>query len=298
MNKLFQVVLVLAYIAITTLSLLSALPLWGVYLSERLCLLLVIGWCAACFSAVCWASSLFLARCPVRYPIREEEDQLDRYFEDVRQRAGCAGSFRLLIEEDSGYNAYATGLRTIVISKVMLKDMSPEAIRGIFAHELGHLVSRDCAAAAAYQLANYLPHGAHYLFNAGKKILRKILGLSFSVLKAISIWLGMGLLVGVCYFVYSRHLLVPIVYTMGLAWAFSRMERIFLFLWNGISRYAEYKQDAYAHQLGYGSGLREVLCRLAQAGPQVVTLYVILMRGSHPVIYNRIRRLEKLEGLR
>jgi len=50
--------------------------------------------------------------------------------------------------------------------------------------------------------------------------------------------------------------------------------------------------------LGYGTALRQALLTLAVNEPQVVSLYEILMRGSHPVIYNRIRRLEELEGVR
>jgi Zn-dependent protease with chaperone function len=40
------------------------------------------------------------------------------------------------------------------------------------------------------------------------------------------------------------------------------------------------------------------LHKLIGKGPQRVNLYENLMTGTHPIIYNRIRRLEKLEGIK
>ena len=79
---------------------------------------------------------------------------------------------------------------------------------------------------------------------------------------------------------------------------FTMLDYLFGFLRLTISRFIEYKQDAFAHKLGYGSGLREALQKSTLGTPQTVNRYEILMTNNHPVIYNRIRRLEKLEGLR
>jgi Zn-dependent protease with chaperone function len=79
---------------------------------------------------------------------------------------------------------------------------------------------------------------------------------------------------------------------------FAVLNRIFRFLALMLSRLAEYRQDAFADSLGYGEGLRRALQKLAAAGEPAVNRYYIVFHSSHPVIYNRIRRLEKLSGRR
>jgi Zn-dependent protease with chaperone function len=105
------------------------------------------------------------------------------------------------------------------------------------------------------------------------------------------------LLIGVLFY-WNPHSVFPLLATFLFALACRQINRPFLFLWRIISRYREYRQDAYACRFGYGTGLRQALFKLTMNGPQVVSLYQILMRGDHPVIYNRIRRLEELEGIR
>jgi Zn-dependent protease with chaperone function len=65
------------------------------------------------------------------------------------------------------------------------------------------------------------------------------------------------------------------------------------------SRYTEYRQDAFAHQLGSGLELKQVLKKILDTSPpQRVDQYSTIIRTTHPIIHNRIRRLEKLSGLR
>ncbi len=100
------------------------------------------------------------------------------------------------------------------------------------------------------------------------------------------------------YLLDRKRLIVPILTVILLSWLFSKLSPVFRFFWLLISRYTEYKQDAYAWELGYGAELRAALYKLTLGDPQRVNGFMILMSSSHPVIYNRIRKLEKLEGLR
>ena len=70
-------------------------------------------------------------------------------------------------------------------------------------------------------------------------------------------------------------------------------------LWRWNSRLTEYRQDGFAQQLGYGDGLKDALLKIIRSlPPQEVNVFTVLARHQHPVIYNRIRRLEKLARLR
>jgi Zn-dependent protease with chaperone function len=59
-------------------------------------------------------------------------------------------------------------------------------------------------------------------------------------------------------------------------------------------RQREYRQDEFAHRLGYGHGLRDALVKLAKHREQQVNAWFNLLYGHAPVIYHRIRRLEQL----
>lgn len=297
MSKFFQILLVGVYVLLTSCSFLALLRLWGLPMSGHLMLACCAGWAAYCFSSVYFRPGILLARLHVRRPVKAEEDKLDGCFQEVLGHAGIVKTFQLLIEEEMGSNAFAVGLRTIVVSRGALDNMAPEELKGVLAHELGHLESKDCLIGAAFVAASSLPRMVTAIFEKVKPIfLRRERIAGFLVRVSIRFRL-LVVLTGVLVYC-DPHSVLPLLATSILVLAFRRINIPFLFLNRIISRYREYRQDRYACQLGYGTGLRQVLHKLTLNEPQSVSLYEILMRGDHPVIYNRIRRLEKLEGIR
>ncbi len=63
-------------------------------------------------------------------------------------------------------------------------------------------------------------------------------------------------------------------------------------------RQREYVQDAFAQSLGHGAALRSALLKLLADQPTEDVSKWSELRHTHPVIYERIRRLEMLEGWR
>jgi Zn-dependent protease with chaperone function len=178
-----------------------------------------------------------------------------------------------------------------------LDNMAPEELKGVLAHELGHLESKDCLISTAFVAASFLPRIVTGIYEKVKPIfLQREMSAGFLVRVRIRFRL-LVVLIGVLVYC-DLHLVLPLLATGVLVLAFRKINTPFLFLNRIISRYREYRQDKYACQLGYGTGLRQVLHKSTLNEPQPVSLYEILMRGDHPVIYNRIRRLEKLEGIR
>ena len=62
-----------------------------------------------------------------------------------------------------------------------------------------------------------------------------------------------------------------------------------------VSRYTEYKQDAYAQSLGYGRALRSAFLKLI--GEQIIlptSWWHVTFHSTHPITHDRIRRLDLL----
>lgn len=323
MSKYFQIGLVAIFVLLTALAILIILRSCALPVSGGVGLLFVTGWTFFCFSAAYFNAGIFLFfQFNTRKPILAEEERLEHCLEEVLRRAGigergggrrdCRGQafegrglvgwfglsenrFELLIEEESGFNAFAIGRNTIVLSRGIIGQMTDDELKGIIAHELGHLISKDCVVGGAFDMAGQLPK----IIKWGYGMIRRSLPvrLIFQVSR-ISLAAGIALLLFVLYLFYREGLLQPVIALILFVKLFGRLERIFRFLLLHVSRSTEYKQDEYAHRLGYGAALRQALHKLTLEAPQPVNRYFILMKSSHPVIYNRIRKLEELEGLR
>jgi len=293
MSKFFRVSLVAAYVGLTAFVPIQALKFWGHFLSPLAILGWFFGWSAYCLVGAQAQVELMLCRMQVRKPLKDEQCRMCGYFDHVLQLAGIARSFQLLILEEPGFNAFATGRRTIVLSRDLLEKMKTPQIEAILAHELGHHVSNDCLTTGVYFAAN-LP--AMYCIEISKLVWKKlcICRRHFKIKRRLLLFFVIiGLVI-----LGIAHMLLPVLETLALILAIKLVNRLFLFLWKIISRFTEYKQDAYAAQLGYSKALKEALVIFTQQEPQNFRRFETLMRGSHPLVYNRIRRLEELEGVR
>jgi heat shock protein HtpX len=243
------------------------------------------GWLLFCFLSVYFLGPVHLYfHGRLRQPVMEEEARLQDCFAEVLQRAGCVKKFRLCIAEVEGEEAFACNNNVIAISKAMLDRLTDEELKGVLAHELGHLMSRDTMVSWAFVTASDLPALVRRVFGILRPIIRRLLVLTLIML--------------VMLFLFKPMLLMPVIAMALFLLTFSLLDRLFRWLRLVLSRQCEYRQDAYAHRLGYGRGLRDALKKLAQYGREQVNAYFILMNGTRPVIYQRIRRLEKLEGMR
>lgn len=294
-SKHCQILLFLGYAVFSSGFVLNMLKIIGVPISQGQIAVLMAGWVLYCVGIGPWVSSHYLFRqSKVRKPVLAEEKLITSLFTEVQLRSRFRKPVRLGIIEDSGLAAFATGMRTIAISKGMLKNLSPEELKGIMAHELGHLESWDCILGAALTTASFIPIKIHRLFS-------RIANFLFRGCLLILLRIGMIviLFLAYAYLLYSHgYPSHPNSIFFIFLIVFPVFQRLTNFGWLLISRFREYRQDAFAHSLGYGEGLLEALHKVTLDGDMPVNQYQNLMKGSHPIIYNRIRRLEKLTGLR
>jgi Zn-dependent protease with chaperone function len=297
-SKLFSVLLVTLFVLFTSFMLIILLTLWGIAISNRLAAILTAAWVLYSFSSAYFQTWIWLSLMNVRKPMKDEENKLESHFSEILRRAGIVKNFRLMIEEAAFYNAYAIGLRTIVVSRALFEDFGSEELKGVLAHELGHLQSKDCLMASAFCSPGFLLQFIWSIYAKIKRVFIRVLVLSLAYHRFIYRPLRFALIGCVLYWIFTKHLLPPMIGTILIAWAYPRANRLFLYFWNMASRFTEYKQDKFAYALGYGAALRKALMKLTSNGPQAVSAYDTVMRGDHPVIFNRIRRLERLEGIR
>ena len=286
MSKYFSAGLVLLYVILTILCFLLVLVLSGVRISDVAGWLIVAGWVAFCFcSAYFFTGTYLFFGFRLRKPMVAEAEKLEPAFREVAERARLRKTVKLRIEESKEWNAFAVGTRTIAVSKRMLADLTEDELKGTLAHELGHLVSFDTIVIAAYVMAGRLPRMMGYVFRV--------------IMSAMSLSLSFGiaglLVLGVVF--YLLHLLQAVIAILLFVLLFALLNRIFRFFSLLLMRLTEYRQDAFAQQLGYGKGLRDTLEKITYKGEQYVNPYFIVFKSSHPMIYNRIRRLEKMEQL-
>jgi Zn-dependent protease with chaperone function len=288
MSRYFQAALVLLYVLLTIFAFEVVLAVSGWRLSVVLQWWMIVGWVAFCFgSAYVWAGVAMFVQSRYRKPVGAEAVRLSPAVSELLEKAESKRRVRVWIEESSELNAYATGFHTIVITRGLFEALSPEELRGVLAHELGHLLSGDTIVATAFLTAGLLPKAVFGFCRAGVFVLRSGLA-RVNFVAGCVVLLILGLMLN------RAHLLMGVAATLLFVFFFMVLNRVFRFFALMLGRLAEYRQDAFAFRLGYGDGLRKVLELLA-AGEEVgVSRYYIVMHSTHPVIFNRIRRLEKM----
>jgi Zn-dependent protease with chaperone function len=288
MSKYLQAALVLLYVLLTILAFEVVLAVSGCRLSVVVQWWLIVGWVGFCFGAAyVWAGLYTFLHSRYRKPLRGEEARLSPAMGELLEKAESKRRVRLWIDQSEELNAHATGYHTIAITRGLLEELSPVELRGVLAHELGHLLSGDTIVATAFLTAGLLPKAVFGACRMSAFVLR-------SALLRVNILAGVVILLVLGFWLDRVHLFKGVAAVLLFVGLFMVLNRVFKFIALFLGRLAEYRQDAFAFKLGYGEGLRSALGRLAATAEVPVSRYFIVMHSTHPVITRRIRRLEKM----
>jgi Zn-dependent protease with chaperone function len=276
MCKIIRIGLVALYILLICFSFLLMLAVSGVFISWWAAGIAMTAWTLTCWLSVYYLSPIYLFfQGHLRKPYMEEEAKLRGCLMEVEKSASCTKKIHLLIAEANDEKIFNVGNNTMAISAPLLKDLTEEELKGVMAHELGHLISRDTMVSWAFATASRLPGTLRR-----PRLLWKLL----IFLPAI-------------YFIV-QFFSTALMFMTGAAWMFLvssvLLDALFTWLHLLLLRQRDYRQDAFAHRLGYGRGLRDALKKLAATGEQKSNHWFILLHGRSPVIYHRIRRLDQL----
>ncbi len=214
---------------------------------------------------------------------QEDKDYLLPLFEEVYEEAknfspNINKDIKLYITDSMSVNAFAVGRKTVAVTRGAISAFTKDELKGVLAHELGHMANGDTKALLIKLVGNGF-------FSLIILVLRLIL----NIIHIIPTVLGRKNIIILTYgfIAFLAKVLFEIV--------------IFATIFFGDviialnSRYSEYLADEYAYLIGFGDDLKNALYLLSKISlPRKISLTERL-KSSHPYISARIERLENLQ---
>jgi len=222
-----------------------------------------------------WLIRLFESARPVL--TKREREYLMPIFDDVYEAVKAQnpkiGDVALYIQDTMTVNAYAIGKHTIAVTKGAIETFSESELKGILAHEFGHIVKGHTIAA----LLNTVGNGIFSMFIAILKIFMLGIDIAITMLERS----------GILRFIF-----------IVLRAVFELMLMTFLFMGQTIlsanSRQNEFEADRFAYENGYGSELKEALYLFQKMSMSEKMTIMQRLAASHPIFAWRINRIETL----
>ena len=189
---------------------------------------------------------------------------------------------KMFMSEDEEPNAFATGRKTVCITRGLLNYYNDEQIKGVLSHEFGHLAHKDTDTILVVSVGNL------------------IVTVIFTIIRVIAnivMWFGEFLTAifseswgGVIASIFIG--LARIIADFILVWLMRIWNQIGVWLCMHSSRKNEYRADQYAYQCGYAYQLCEVLDSFGtERSAQGV---FAALASSHPENADRINHLNDL----
>ena len=212
-----------------------------------------------------------------REPLRDEVDKLHWIFVSVCRTANKnAKEYRLYIADEPFPNAYALGRNNLAITRMLLKRFPEKEIKGVMAHELGHLHYGDTVNNRVFITVCLAGQVALIFFKCLAGISGALSKLPIPFINIIFIFISWLFSI----IIWAVQLLLMLPLSIGAMFG---------------SRKDEYRADRYAFEIGHGEGLYSFLYHiLDMQGNRSNGLLAILHR-THPQTGERIRKLEEME---
>lgn len=204
----------------------------------------------------------------------ETKMYLERLMRDICRRGRLELSdFRLYTAKADDYNAWAIGGNHITVTERLLNEFSEEEVKGILAHEVGHLQNG---------------HSRFGLLRYGMEWFSGIIVYVYSVvtlLLAFLRWIPvLGIFIGIVnFFILIQYYFLKIFLQIPL-WFFTQFG----------SRRNEYAADEYACGLGLGMELAVGLVHLEHIFRSGRRDWFSRLFDDHPDIPSRLERIRKI----
>jgi len=247
-------------------------------------------------TSIIYASSITLALSPVgevllgfsegcRLPrTSEEKNYLLPIFEEVYQNAKQVNpslnkNITLYIMDALYVNAFAIGRKTIAVTRGAIETFTAEELKGILAHELGHMTYGHTKAL----LLTYIGNIFFCIIVFVLRIIRFIAEFLTDIAARTNV---VGLVLRFITF-FSKILFNIYVFL------FVNAGQILL---SANSRTNELQADKFAHMVGYGQQLIEALYVIQKISINAQMTFADRLKASHPHTAYRIEQLEGLEN--
>lgn len=185
------------------------------------------------------------------------------------------------MENSMKLNACAIGRTVIGVTKGSVDMMTPDELKGLFAHELGHIISGTTKVALFCLTCNFYFSILYWLCMFIMTIINGIMHLS---LKGSTDRSGKRI-------DKPELIIIRIPFTI-IRWVLSLIPGIFNLFIMANSRNNEYIADSYAVSLGYGTHLASALKKLSRLETGESKGVFAHFKDSHPYTLERIARIE------
>lgn len=201
-----------------------------------------------------------------------EKERLLPLFKEVyskafRKNKNIGRKIKPYIIDTMEVNAYIIGRNTLVITRGALETFNDEEIKGIMAHEFGHLKNYDGQVTLLVKFCTTMFLWIFIAFSFVFSLLEKLFEKNF-----------IGDLFGIV-----RQVFQFVVKAVLLIWTL---------LISGGSRHTEYKADMYAKSIGYGEELKSALYQLYHMEISEKKGLTENLKRTHPILAYRIEKLE------
>lgn len=215
---------------------------------------------------------------------QDHMDYLYPLFAEVYEKArqldpSLATDIELYINNDAVPNAFATGRKTICVTKGLM-EMPPEQIKATLGHEFGHLSHKDTDLILVVTVGNMIVNA----IIMGVKIIIELIHILFLI---IAFFVGGEHSLLGTIFIEIYHLLV-ILFVNGLTWLWSKLGVLLVMK---SSRGNEYEADEFSVKLGYGEELCALLDNICGESPKGLFANLV---SSHPDTDDRIARIQAM----
>lgn len=208
---------------------------------------------------------------------KEEKEYLLPVFEEVYENAKekdqkLNNNIKLYIIDNMYVNAFAIGRKTIAVTKGAVQTFSQDELKGVIAHEFGHLSNGDTKALLLSTIGN----GIFSVLIFVLRIIMLITEVVFSLtqipfLDVFAVLARFLFDIGVIIFSYVSEILLSVNSRQNELWA-----------------------DKFAFEIGYGEELVSSLYILQKISLPNNLKLLDRLRASHP---NTAKRIEQLENL-
>ncbi len=218
------------------------------------------------------------------------------YSAALRESSSVSDHVRIFIQASDDPNAFAVGRRTVCITTALLA-YSDEEIKGVLAHEFGHLAHKDTDLCLVVNIANWLTN----IIFLGVWALLFLIRLMMKLLTVVVALLGENIAA-------LASSLVEIIFTAFAFLCVTLFQKLWLIVGNllllATSRGNEYKADEFALRLGYQDGLLGFFYTLPDAVEghrntfKKILEAIATVGATHPATWKRIAAIKKLSNAR
>lgn len=209
-------------------------------------------------------------------PRNEQTAWIYEIFDEVhasarKVNAKVSEKVKLYYKDTDEVNAYAVGHRTVIITDGILQ-LSPEQLKGVLAHEFGHISGGDSDIDLGINVSNTILMLFTIAVSAFISFMAWALSMAFESISAKATCIAIGGAITTA---------LSLVYYLWI-----KLGRLMV---NAASRNDEYAADAFSVKCGYGEGLHSALSTLDPS--KMRSSFFSLLSSTHP---DTVARLEKI----